>query len=74
MTILKHGKYFNKPVIFKCDCGCEFIAERKDYGLLHEYFDIGDGCDAVTIRTNRQSYATAKCPECEDYVRVEINV
>lgn len=68
MTILKHGKYFNKPVSFKCDCGCEFVAERNEYSICHRYIYEPD--DDSTIKV---SYARMTCPECGEFTKTEIS-
>ena len=68
MTIVKHGKYFGKPVIFKCQCGCEFVAERKEYSIMYECYTLPN---SETVSST--AYARTTCPECEKFIKVEVN-
>lgn len=52
MKIIKHGVYFDKYRVFKCQhCGCVFELEDNDL----KYYDF----DYVTADT------TWECPECK---------
>lgn len=54
MKIIKEGN-LNKPIVFECkECGCVFIANKKEYNAEH-----------FMLNGKLNSYVSMCCPCCD---------
>lgn len=61
MKILKHGIFYNKKDIIKCQCGCEFEYNEKDI-LVDNSFTL----TSLPSQYNRYVF----CPECHQKIKL----